>query len=95
MIYRVKKIVKRLGILGFINLGKSRELLYCEVLEKVVGILDLGYNEIKEIKGLNGVKNLPKLKTLIMHGNQFTYNSIKAIRNTNFKIEYWVLMAAN
>ena len=38
VIYQVKKIVKRLGIFGFTTLRQSRELLHCEVLEKVVGI---------------------------------------------------------
>lgn len=38
VIYQVKKLVKRLGVSGFTTLGRSKELVCREVLEKVVGI---------------------------------------------------------
>lgn len=42
VIYQAKKLVKRLGVVGFTTLGRSKELLCTEVLEKVVGIQVVG-----------------------------------------------------
>ncbi len=38
VIYQVTKLVKRLNVSGFTTLGESKKLLRSEILEKVVGI---------------------------------------------------------
>ena len=45
IIYQIKKLVKRLGVSGFTTLGRSKELLCSEVLEKVVGIHTVGFKD--------------------------------------------------
>lgn len=37
MIYQIKKLVKRLNVSGFTTVGKSKELLFREVLKEVIG----------------------------------------------------------
>jgi len=44
-------------------------------------------NEIREID-LKAVESLPKLKTLVLSKNPLSYDSVKIIGSTDFKICY-------